>query len=425
VGGGEYYLATESPYHNYGTTNIDPGLLADIATKTTYPPVLYSNTTISAATTFSPQAERDIDAVPDIGYHYDPLDYVFGLVNSTSNLTFTAGTAVGFERCGTFNQSYGISITNGMSVTFAGTATSPCMFVYYSMVQEGKDGPSEIEEGSEGIVNQTADNAANPPTLYASFTKFLHLDSDSSCFRDGSSSQPLIIQATDCEMLNAIQGNNMLGAFTNCLFDRVDFWQDSSASFPYEHFENCTFHGGSFDIIHAEGGAPYWYSSVANCAFDGTIISVGDPFGTNTAYGNYNYNAFDLAGNQFPGQGTNKVVVTNFNWQASWYGNYYLPANSSLINAGNTTANLVGLYHFTTQANQTVEGDSIVDMGYHYVAADQNGNPLDTNGDGTPDYLEDSNGNGIFDAGDLGNWLIGPFNGLSATSGLSVFTPLK
>jgi hypothetical protein len=67
----------------------------------------------------------------------------------------------------------------------------------------------------------------------------------------------------------------------------------------------------------------------------------------------------------------------------------------------------------------------VVDIGYHYVATDAFGNPLDTNGDGIPDYLEDANGDGVFDAGDWGNWLISPWNGLSSGSGLSVFTPLK
>jgi hypothetical protein len=85
----------------------------------------------------------------------------------------------------------------------------------------------------------------------------------------------------------------------------------------------------------------------------------------------------------------------------------------------------VGLTHFTTQTNQVPEGKTSLDIGYHYVATDAFGNPLDTNGDGIPDYLEDANGNGIFDAGDLGNWLISPYNGLTSASGLSVFTPLK
>jgi hypothetical protein len=43
-------------------------------------------------------------------------------------------------------------------------------------------------------------------------------------------------------------------------------------------------------------------------------------------------------------------------------------------------------------------------MQYHYVATDAYGNPLDSNGDGTPDYLEDANGYGIYDAGDPGDW---------------------
>jgi hypothetical protein len=71
------------------------------------------------------------------------------------------------------------------------------------------------------------------------------------------------------------------------------------------------------------------------------------------------------------------------------------------------------------------ETNSVVDIGYHLVATDANGNPIDTDGDGIPDYLKDTNGNGVYDAGDLENWLIGRFNGLSGANNLSVFTPLK
>ena len=84
----------------------------------------------------------------------------------------------------------------------------------------------------------------------------------------------------------------------------------------------------------------------------------------------------------------------------------------------------MGLFHFTTQTNQAPEGTSIVDIGYHYVATDAFGNPLDSNGDGMPDYLEDSNGNGVFDSGDLGEWQISPY-GLGSGNALQVFTPLK
>src|SRR5689334_7755779 len=77
VGGGAHYLTNNSPYRNIGTTNLPSALLADIRTKTTYPPIVYSNATITLPTTFSPQAQRDTD-VPDIGYEYEPIDYAFG-----------------------------------------------------------------------------------------------------------------------------------------------------------------------------------------------------------------------------------------------------------------------------------------------------------------------------------------------------------
>ena len=103
-------------------------------------------------------------------------------------------------------------------------------------------------------------------------------------------------------------------------------------------------------------------------------------------------------------------------------GNFYLPTNSPLINKGSITADKMGLYHFTTQTNQIKETNSIVDIGYHFVATDTYGNPIDTNGDGLPDYLEDANGDGIFDNGELVSWLIPVFNDgiLSFTNGLKI-----
>lgn len=425
VGSGAYYLITNSSCRNAGTTNIDPALLAQLRQKTTYPPIVYSNTTISAATTFSPQAQRDTD-VPDLGYHYDPLDYAFGGVKAITNLTFAAGTSVGwFELPSSYANGYGISITNGMTITLNGTVLFPCIFARYSVVQEGGNGNWKDRSYPGGIVNQTVYDPNNIPNLRATFTRFTHLAADNSHFRDGSSGQPLAIQATHCEFLNTFGGYNILGSFTNCLFSGLDFWQGTSSTFPYEIFRNCTFHGGSFGITHWESGAPYWYSSVRNCAFEGTTTSIDHQFGTNSAYADYDYNAFLTGANHLATEGTNNVVVTNFNWQTSWFGNYYLPTNSTLINAGSTNANLLALYHFTTQTNQMKEATSIVDIGYHYVATDAYGNPYDTDGDGTPDYWEDTNGNGIFDAGDLGNWLINAFNGLSVGFGLQVFTPLK
>ena len=67
-------------------------------------------------------------------------------------------------------------------------------------------------------------------------------------------------------------------------------------------------------------------------------------------------------------------------WQTSWLGDHYLPPNSPYLDAGDTTADQLGLSSFTTQTNQIPEGTTVVDLGYHFVPTDSSGNPLDANG---------------------------------------------
>jgi hypothetical protein len=60
-----------------------------------------------------------------------------------------------------------------------------------------------------------------------------------------------------------------------------------------------------------------------------------------------------------------------------------------------------------------------VDLGFHYLALNASGAPLDSDGDGLPDYAEDSNGNGQFDQGetDLNDYYNGTLPQLSVSSG--------
>ena len=401
VGAGSFYLATNT-FRGFGTANISSNLLADLRTKSTYPPVVYSNITFSIATNFSPQARRDTNSSPDLGYHYDPMDYFFGGVTANSNVTFTAGTAAGwFELPGSGGPGYGIALNKGIVATFNGTATSPCVFARYDAVHEGGNGLWQDKGWLGGVVNGGSYDTNNPAGITATFTHFLHLANDPNLFRDGTSGQPIVIQAKHCELYGSAGGYNMLAGYTNCLFYRAGFGIGTASAYPYQKYINCTFYGGTLYFGHWEGSAPYWYSYIHNCAFDNTTNSIGDPFGSNTNYADYNYNAFNLGAAQPPTEGANTVVVTNgFNWQSSWFGNYYLPPDSLLIDASDRTADLIGLFHFTTQTNQTIEGFSTVDIGYHYVATDQYGNPLDSNSDGIPDYIEDANGNGLIDNGE-------------------------
>ena len=50
--------------------------------------------------------------------------------------------------------------------------------------------------------------------------------------------------------------------------------------------------------------------------------------------------------------------------------------------------------------NQTRELSTIVDVGFHYIGVGSTGLPLDGDGDGLANYLEDANGNGSVDSGE-------------------------
>jgi len=428
VGAGSGYLAAASPYRHAGTTNVDPMILVDIATKTTYPPLVQSNLTFSAATNFGPWVPLDNTGTPDLGFHYPPLDYVFGGVNAYANVTFSAGTAVGwFELPGSGGAGYGISIFDNVVLAFNGTASLPCTEARYDTVQEGGNGLWTDKGWLAGIAAQSLSGGygmdpANAAEVQPNFTRHTGLAGDPAAYRDYNAL--LKVAASNSEFWTAGVGCywEYLN-FTNCLFDRSGF--GITGGNPAQCWmRNCTLHGGSLALYEYGQTWPVW---IEECAFDGTALQVDDNSGGNTNYTYCDFNAFLTNGDRLPVDGLSHDVtnLVSFNWQCSWFGNYYLPADSPLIDHGSTTADKVGLYHFTTQTNQVPEGTSFVDLGYHYVATDANGNPLDTNGDGIPDYLEDANGNGVFDAGDLGNWLISPYNGLSSMAVLQVYTPLK
>jgi len=400
VGAGSYYLTNGGNFFNQGTTLLDATLLAALKTKTTCPPIVYSNVTISLPTTLSPQAQRDTDR-PDLGYHYDPIDYCFGGVLARSNLTVTAGTAVGWFYNWSGN-SYGISLGDGVTAAFNGMATNPCVFARYNTVQEGGNGNWTSQGWLAGITDQSYAHTA--PVISARFTRCAMLNSEGNVFRDNWIF--FYINAVNCEFwTGGIGGYYASENFTNCLFFRDGaglWWNYLPANLC---LQDCTFIGGNVTADHTSGSV--WPVTIANCAFDGTSFYMNaHGLGTTGAY--CDYNAFLTNANLTAVMGGHEVTnLIRYNWQTSWLGNYYLPANSALINRGSTTADLVGLYHFTTQTNQVKETNSIVDIGYHYVAVDTNGRPIDSNGDGIPDYIADQNGNGIVDNGET-PWLAAP-----------------
>lgn len=417
VGGASYYLATNSPYRDVGTTNINPSLRVLLGRKTTYPPVLCLNSNFNAITTLGPQVLRDTD-IPDLGYHYDPLDYVFSGVNINTNVTIAAGTAVGWFKPS--SASYAVHLGDKDILSFTGLVDAPDYFVRTSTAQEGNG--QWVGNGAYGIVgsqNQSSENVSLSSEIRMNFTTMAGLIWEQQ-FRDFSGY--LIVRANN----SVLSGGNTAGYvisyyFTNCLIDNQQIGQVQGHTGNEFYLRNCTLHNGAVYVSRSMA-IPV---SVRDCAFDQVTLSVADGYSSIPTNTDYDYNAYPNVSGAFPFNGGHDKSSVSFNWQSGPLGRYYLPTNSVLIDAGHTNANFVGLYHFTTQTNQVKETNSVVDIGYHYVALDSLGNPFDTDGDGIPDYLEDSNGNGVFDAGDLGDWQIGQYNGLSQGFGLQVFTPLK
>jgi hypothetical protein len=399
---GSYYLCDGSTNRAAGTTNVDPVLLAALRQKTTAPPIAFTNVTFSTDTSLSPQAQRE-NGPPDIGFGYDPLDYLFGGCDAEANLVFSAGTAVGWFRTsqGWYHAGHGIHIGDGHTLFFNGTATAPCYWVRWSTVQEGIPATSEPSYGPGGITGWTWPNFSQAPVVSMRFTHCSLLAWEAMHMRDDNGY--LIVHARDSEFWNGGCGGYVSQLdYTNCLFDDVSMWTSwngvptTNCTFV---LQNCLVRNGVLNLnrtaADSHGNYPLWF--IHDTAFESGTLEFNDAGSGDSRWTKFDYNAYLTGADTTDPSGANDLTVTNFNWESSWFGNFYLPTNSPLIDSGSVTADTVGLglYHFTTQTNQQKELSSQVDRGYHYIATDAFGNPVDTNGNGIPDYLENASGTGV------------------------------
>jgi len=378
AGAGAYYLATNSPYHGVGTANIDSGLLARLRQKTTYPPVVYSNYTIATPTIFSPQVQVDTNNGPDLGFHYDPVDFaVSQCIVSNTILTVTNGAIIA-----SYGQS-GVQLVGGGQLVSIGTPLIPNLFVRGVSVQE------QPYAGTNGIL---ADASGTATALFR-FTKFTCPAVSGYDLYHAGTSIFGNLDVQNCEFLggaNDLSGSTNVSkvTFKNNLFWRSSLNASNTSTQASLFLTNNTFWGTAVTLKQPSGGL--W--SAYNNNFDSSTVN-----GTLTN----GYNAYlNTSGRLFPTNAPNIISATNLAYQSGSLGGFYLPLNSPLINAGNTNANLLGLYQYTVQTNQAKDANSMVDIGYHYVALNTNGYPLVSGGNGIPDYIGDPNG--------LSNWLSAP-----------------
>ncbi len=384
--GGGYYLSSASSLRNVNTDeDIDSALQNELSEMTTHAPALLTGTP-SVDIVLAPSVARDVST---IGYHYPVLDHIVkDLALENTSLTIKGGAVIGVA---VDANSVGVSLQPGKLVSI-GTATRPNHFVRLNQVQENAVDrvPTMVSSGAD-------DEFA--PELTARFTEFSSLAGEADLITMGDEfarmelSHSALINGNLAVDMNP--GNDQIVGLTNTLFQSVvsTFTGDATASL---YAYNNLFKDGEFNVTGANSA---W--RVYDNVFDHATVS---DTGSGAQGGKNAYvpsTADQLSFDSAP------EPLTSLTYVSGPLGRYYI-SGTTLEDLGSRDADDAGLYHFTTQASlESIEEDSAVDIGLHYVSLAANGFPYDTDADGLPDYFEDANGNGSFDsADDWGNWTV-------------------
>lgn len=142
---GFHYLPSDSSYRGVGTSSVSSSLLADLKKRTTQAPIdVPLFTDIKGSLTFGPQIPRDTNSSPDLGYHYDALDFTVNCVvaDEGSSINVLPGTAIAVRNdpdpsSPTLSMYQGFILTAGSSFNAKGFPTNPIVFSDLHLVQEG------------------------------------------------------------------------------------------------------------------------------------------------------------------------------------------------------------------------------------------------------------------------------------------------
>ena len=447
---GNYYLAAGSSLRQSGTTNISPRLLVEFAQKTTTAPLaLPTFMTISGNVTLNPQVPRYSGGPPDLGYYYDALDYTTACLVNQGSITVEPGTAIGLREDMYWLSFWGFNLWENSTFVSHGLPTRPIIFADVQWVQEQPVYPCaagfvpdfEADPSQNGPVldfrfcqfypalgfyevcagfNATGNALASPDSVvnwtmrdcalhggyislglpdsggwegtygqygipYTTFYGYGAVDWENNLFDrvwinlqpswnwyDGTTNVNLTFTARNnlfqhCQRLRVWPGLATTGdwTFTDNLFDAVEFSQDPAAPLATDHngyrpLNNYGFRNGSLNNI-------------------ATTNRLTDTSGTG---------------------GQHELTLDYpLPYVSGAFGNYYLSTVTPLWQAGSRTATAAGLAQYTTFENQLKDASNQpVNIGLHYVAAlnpqlsTNNSQPLDTDGDGVPDYVEVEHG---------------------------------
>jgi hypothetical protein len=429
VTGGNHYLLAGSPYRNTGTSSIDSTLASELKAMTTEAPQVLTGT-VSLDTTLAPRVARDTDKV-DRGYHYLPLDYVLKQVATTVPLRLTNGVAVAVA--GT----HGVDLNSGGQFIGEGRAENLNRLTRWHNVQE-----QSVAEGNGGPMTSITGSYGSRPTLSLRFTDITALGrSGTTLLELGGSTAPFASVTLEfCQLRNV--GFNFWPTDTstetvtlrNNLFERSSVsvnHSSGSANTPltFNAFNNLFWRGSLQTTYDLGTSNPGW--TVKDNLFDGTTQTLTGTFTASVSRSNNGFTSGTA--NTYNGTDDQTGLSTNYQSKGAWGNRYYpatgtAPSLATLIDTGSRNRDVAGLFYFTVKtANSSKEGadpSAVVDIGNHYVGLNDAGTaPVDTDGDGIPDYVEDRDGDNDVDPGETNP---AESNGVGAgTAALLVFTPLQ
>ncbi|MEI7728667.1 MAG: LamG-like jellyroll fold domain-containing protein [Verrucomicrobiota bacterium] len=391
VGAGSHYLLG-STYREAGTTDIPAWLLAELQKRTTYPPeVITSTEPYTTSQDLQPQAARDVSGLA-LGYHYLPLDYVFGgILLSNATITLSNGVVLGVYSP---EDRAGLTLCDGASLYSQGSAAVPNRIVRYNTVQE------QIVTNWMGGSFPASVAMTGAATLVANFTEWSVLERNAMHLAGVAGSTGSNFLAS-CQFLGGtVYSEQPVLYANNCLFNQTCLGlNDATTAFAAGFWNNTFLHGA---LWLTNGNSSTW-------SFYDNLFTTNDVLQSGNV--DNNYNGYTADATRLSPSGNNDVVlaINNIPFQAGPLGRHYLPVNNSditpLLNAGSATADALGLYHYTATYDQAKETNSVVDLGHHYVACTATITTF------TNVWLEDALPNGVWYSSttdDWGNWVTSP-----------------
>jgi hypothetical protein len=384
VEGGEHYLPSASSQRTVvGSVYIDGALKKELSEMTTHAPTPLTGTATTDQT-LSLSKPRD---VATIGYHYSAVDYITkDLTLENSTLTLRDGVIVAGAYAATANYA-SVSLNPGKFISI-GAPTRMNRLLRANQVQEN------IQIRGETILNDGTQDEFRPELILrftdvSSLAGEIYLISATTDFNRFELSHSTLFNGGVWGKLYG-GGYNQLTGFTNNLF-RYVLVQIECTSPAKFHAYNNTVKDAPFYI---GGGNENW--GLYDNLFDHVELHRDTSFPSD-------FNAYVgmTEEEQLPND-TTSIPISSISYANGPLGKYYV-TGTALVN-GSRLASAASLYHFTTETNQTKEGGSQVNVGFHYVALDSENQPFDFEPDGLADYLEDTTGNGLFGTGDLSDY---------------------